>query len=207
MKLILGWVGYLIMYFLTENLIPFDRCHVIHSKVDDLIPFNEYFIIFYYLWYVLLVGSLLYFFLYDIESFRHLQIYIIVTQVIAMVVYVAYPSIQLGRPDLATYPHHNFCTWLVGIIYSADTPTGVCPSLHVGYSLGIASTWLKKKDAPVWTKILVVFLVIMICLSVMFVKQHSFVDVVAALPMCVIAEIIAFHRWYRQKLSQKAEKS
>ena len=30
LKLLLGWVGYFILYFLTENLIPVEKCHVIH---------------------------------------------------------------------------------------------------------------------------------------------------------------------------------
>jgi len=44
--LLLGWVGYFLLYFLTENLIPAENCHVIYSPLDDLIPFNEYFLIF-----------------------------------------------------------------------------------------------------------------------------------------------------------------
>ena len=45
--LILGWVWYMAMYFLTENLIPESKCHVIHSVVDDWIPFVEYFVLLY----------------------------------------------------------------------------------------------------------------------------------------------------------------
>ena len=34
----------------------------------------------------------------------------------------------------------------------------------------------------------------MVCISVAFVKQHSVVDIFAALPVCVLAEWIAFHK-------------
>lgn len=192
--LIAGWIWYLLMYVLTEHLIPESRCHVVHCHMDDIIPFNEYFVIFYVSWYVLIVGSLLYFFLYDIKSFKSLQIFIIITQVIAMTTYIVWPSVQYLRPD--HFARDNFCTRLLGLIYSVDTPTGVCPSLHVGYSIGIASTWLKKKDATKLLKAGIVVLVILICMSVNFVKQHSFVDVVAALPMCLIAEILVFGKNY-----------
>ncbi|MBP3824991.1 MAG: hypothetical protein ILA11_04595, partial [Butyrivibrio sp.] len=57
--LLLGWVGYLIMYVVTERFIPVSRCHVVHCLLDDLIPFNEYFIIFYVSWYIFMVLSLL----------------------------------------------------------------------------------------------------------------------------------------------------
>ena len=46
-KLLGGWLVYFALYFLTENLIPASACHVVHSAVDDLIPFNEYFLLFY----------------------------------------------------------------------------------------------------------------------------------------------------------------
>ena len=42
-KLLLGWVGYFALYFLTENLIPAERCHPVHMWLDDVIPFNEVF--------------------------------------------------------------------------------------------------------------------------------------------------------------------
>ena len=50
LKLLLGWVFYFVMYFITENLIPAERCHPIHCALDDLIPFNEFFVIFYVGW-------------------------------------------------------------------------------------------------------------------------------------------------------------
>ena len=40
-KLLGGWLVYFALYFLTENLIPLERCHVIHCALDDMIPFCE----------------------------------------------------------------------------------------------------------------------------------------------------------------------
>ena len=92
LKYLLGWIGYFILYFLTENLIPPERCHPVHCALDDLIPFWEGFAVAYVFWYVLIVFSLLYFALYDPDSFRKLMIYIIVTQIVAMAVYILYPT-------------------------------------------------------------------------------------------------------------------
>ena len=58
--LLAGWIGYFSLYFITEKLIPAEKCHVIHCALDDLIPFNEFFAIFYVLWYLLVFGSLAY---------------------------------------------------------------------------------------------------------------------------------------------------
>ena len=198
LKLLLGWVVYFLFYFLTENFIPVESCHVIHSALDDLIPFNEFFFIPYCFWYLLIVISLGYFALYDVENFRNLQTFIIITQVVAMTVYILYPSVQNLRPT--EFARDNFFTWLAGIIYTFDTPTGVCPSLHVAYSLGIGSCWLKEKSASKLWKGFVVFSVILISLSTAVVKQHSVVDIAAALPVGLLAEILVFGKYWKNKL-------
>ena len=198
LKLLLGWVGYFVLYFLKENLIPAEKCRPVHMWLDDVIPFCEYFLIPYVFWYLLIVVSLGYFLLYHVDSFKRLQTYIIVTQVAAMAIYILFPSRQDLRP--AEFPRDNFLTQCIGILYSLDTNTGVCPSLHVAYSLGIASVWTKEKGAPIPWKIFVVAAVILICLSTMFIKQHSAVDFFAALPVCLLAEYIVYGR--REKASQ-----
>lgn len=145
LKLLWGWVGYFVLYFLTENLIPLENCHVIHCWLDDIIPFCEWFFIPYSFWYLLVAGALFWYALYDTDCFRKLMTYIIITQVVAMAVYILYPSCQMLRPDV--FERDNFLTRCLGLIYRFDTNTGVCPSLHVAYSLGIASVWLRDKRA------------------------------------------------------------
>ena len=197
LKLLLGWVGYFILYFLTENLIPVEKCHIIHCGLDDIIPFCEWFLLPYVFWYALIVFSLGYFALYDVDSFKKLQTFIIITQVCAMVVYILYPNCQNLRP--AEFPRDNFLTDCIGFLYAFDTNTGVCPSLHCAYSIGIASVWLKAKDVSKLWKVFVVIAVILICLSTMFIKQHSAVDFFAALPVCLLAEILVFKVFYKKK--------
>ena len=73
-----GWIVYFLLYFLTENLIPAENCYPVWCKLDDIIPFNEWFVLFYVGWYVLIVLSLGYFLLYNIENFKGLQTYIMI---------------------------------------------------------------------------------------------------------------------------------
>lgn len=200
LKLLLGWVVYFIFYFLTENFIPEESCHVIHCKLDDIIPFNEFFFIPYTFWYLLIVISLVYFALYNPDNFRNLQKYIIITQVVAVAVYIIYPSVQHLRPT--EFARDNLFTKVAQIIYSFDTPTGVCPSLHVAYSLGIGSTWLKEKSASKLWKSFVVFSVILISISTAFVKQHSCVDILAALPVGLLAEYLVFGKYWKAKFKK-----
>ena len=194
LKLLLGWVGYFILFFLTENLIPAERCTPVHTWLDDVIPFCEWFLIPYVFWYVLIVISLGYFLLYNVDSFKRLQTFIIVTQVVAMVIYIVFPNRQDLRP--LEFPRDNFLTQCIGLLYKADTNTGVCPSLHVAYSIGIASVWLKQKEISKLWKAFVAVAVVLICLSTMFIKQHSAVDFFAALPVCLLAEGIVYGKDY-----------
>ena len=196
LKLLFAWVGYFILYFITERFIQPERCYIVHCALDDIIPFWEVFLIPYVFWYLLVAGSLLYFALHNPNSFRKLMTYVIVTQIIAMAVYMIFPNRQNLRPDF--FPRDNLLTKGVKLIYALDTNTNVCPSLHVGFSLGIASVWLREKEASRSIRAFVLVCVILICMSVVFIKQHSVVDIFAALPMCFLAEVIAFH-WPFQK--------
>lgn len=198
----LDWIGYFTLYFLTENLIPVERCHPMHCFLDDLMPFCEYFAIFYVFWYALVFGYLVYYLLYDIDKFKKLQIFIMVTQIIAMLCYILYPSRQDLRPEV--FPRENFLTAVMAFIYSFDTSTGVCPSLHVAYSMGILSVCLKDETVSKLWKVALVVIVILICLATAFVKQHSMVDVFAALPVSLVAEIVVYGKSYwKPKLSKK----
>jgi hypothetical protein len=90
------------------------------------------------------------------------------------------------------FPRENIFTYIINILYTADTNTNVCPSLHVAYSIGIASAWFKEKSASMGKKIFILLFAITICASTTFIKQHSIVDAFVALPMCVLAEWFAF---------------
>ncbi len=194
LKLLGGWIVYFILFFLTENLIPAEKCHPVHCALDDVIPFHEAFVVPYVLWYALIVGSLLFFMLYDTESFKKLSLFIMITQALAMAAYILYPTRQDLRPEF--FERDNILTRLVGFIYAFDTNTGVCPSLHVAYSVGIASVWLKSRDARPAFKGFIVLMALIISAATAFVKQHSVVDIFAALPVCAAAEAILYGKSY-----------
>ena len=193
-KLWLTWAVYFCLFFLTENLIPAEKCHPVHCFLDDIIPFNEYFLVFYCGWYVLGFGSLVYYFFYDVQRFRELDLYIFTTQMAAMACYIFWPSRQDLRPEV--FPRENVFTWIMGLIYTFDTNTGVCPSLHVAYSLAIVSVMVKDDQLKKPFKVLVTCFCLMVCLSTAFVKQHSVVDIIAALPVVLLGELLIYGKTY-----------
>jgi hypothetical protein len=203
LKLLGGWLVYFALYFLTENLIPIERCHPIHCALDDRIPFVEYFAVFYVGWYAFVFGALLYYLLVDVESFRGLSKFILVTQLVAMICYILFPSRQDLRPE--SFTRDNLFTQTMAFIYSFDTSTGVCPSLHAAYSFGVCSTVLKDRLVSQAGKWGVCLFTLMVCLAVCFVKQHSALDVAAAIPLGLLAETIAYGKsWWLPRLQRRA---
>ena len=192
MKLLISWPLYFLAFLLTERWIPYDRCSVIYSKLDAVIPFCEYFFIPYVLWYGLVAGSLVYFMLYRIKSFQYLQKYIIILEIVAITVYILFPNRQDLRP--AQFTRDNFFTQAVKLLYRVDTSTNVCPSMHVAFSVAIASVWTKEENVSRTVKTAIVILAVLVCLSTVFLKQHSVVDGYAAIVVCLLAEWIVFRK-------------
>ena len=200
LKLLGGWIVYIALYFITEYLNPNNSGTAVSCSLDYKIPFLEIFVIPYVGWYLLIALSLLYFALYNVENFKRLQIFIIVTQVAAMIIYIIFPNFQPLRPDV--YPRDNFLTDIVALLQTADTNSNVCPSLHVAYSIGIASIWLKEKDAKGWVKTFVVIFCILVCLSTAFIKQHSVIDGLVAIPVCILAEFISCRGYWKERFKK-----
>ena len=106
----------------------------------------------------------------------------------------------LERVTATNYIGTYLLTRLMAFIYAFDTPTGVCPSLHVAYSMGIAAVWCRTRGASRPWKAFAVLSAVLISISTAFVKQHSVVDILAAIPVGALADYLVFgptrlHRW------------
>ena len=191
--LLLYWLGYLLSFIFIERLTPAAYHHPVWCKLDDYIPFCEWFIFPYMSWHVSLVWMSLYTLAYDIPAFKRFMWNLIVTTVIAVATYIIWPNEQQLRPDLSTLGRSNILTWATGIIYSVDTNTNVCPSLHCigGFAILFAALDMPRFRKPGWVVFFVIF-ALMICASTVFMKQHSIVDFFAALPVTLIGWLAVY---------------
>ena len=190
-----GWLVYFTLYYLTERFIPSGEGYQVECFLDHIIPFCEYFIVPYVLWYALIVGSLIYFALYNPKNFKNMQTFLILVQMMAMVIYIVFPNYQDLRPE--AFENENIFTYITGRIYQVDTNSNVCPSMHVAFSIGMASTWIREKSAAKWVRVCIVLFCATVCISVAFVKHHSVLDIFAAIPLCMFAEWFTF--WRKKK--------
>ena len=134
--LLLFWPVFGLLFSMVEKDVFNPVYTAVHSPLDDMIPFCEWFMIPYMFWFVFLVGMIAYLLLFDVPAFRRFQYFVMLTYGVTMLVYIIYPTKQELRPDV--FPRDNFMTRFIANFYAFDTNTNVCPSLHVVGSMAVA---------------------------------------------------------------------
>ncbi|MDO4961057.1 MAG: phosphatase PAP2 family protein [Eubacteriales bacterium] len=194
LKYLMFWPVYLMSFAVLERVFVHDYYHPVHCFIDDLIPFCEYFLIPYCLWFVELLAIQLYTLLYDIDEFKNFIKYLTISFMGTLLIYIIYPTCQEMRVE--EYARSNIFTYLVQLIYSVDTNTNVCPSLHViGAVAVMISTFRAKGLNKPLIRVGIAVLTILISMSTVFLKQHSFVDVICAIPVCLITYMIIYRSY------------
>ncbi|HIT40674.1 MAG TPA: phosphatase PAP2 family protein [Candidatus Caccovicinus merdipullorum] len=185
-------VFYLIGFFTLEMLVP-EPQYVIHSVIDDWIPFNEWFVLPYFLWYLWVPGFLLYFMLRERDSFLRLAFIMFAGMTICLIIYALWPNgLQLRREIEAD----NFCADIVRFLRAVDTPNNVCPSIHVSSTVAIHIV-ICRSDAfrnVRFFRLLSWTVSVLICLSTMFIKQHSAIDVFWGWLLSLLLGAVAYRK-------------
>ena len=90
------------------------------------------------------------------------------------------------------YDFHTLSGNLLKFVQTVDTPKSVFPSMHVYVTLVLQYTLeMQKKLVPAWGIWVGRVLAVLIVLSTMFTKQHSAVDVTAAIVMFAVLALAA----------------
>lgn len=182
---------YVYIFFTLENT-DYEKTTIIHMPLDDIIPFCRFFIIPYLIWFIYMTFSIIFFFFYSRREFIRYASFLIIGMTISLAMYAFFPSeLELRPVDLDT---SDIFGYLVGVIYKTDTPTNVCPSIHClnSFATHIAIRkcgFFKKRPALIWLSFI---LMILICLSTLFLKQHSVYDVIGAALLAVVLYIIIY---------------
>ncbi len=188
--LLLYWVIEIPLFFLVERL-PLER-HVVFCALDEQIPFCEIMIVPYVLWFLCCVFMTVYTLFRDVPGFRRFMRYMIVTALASFAFYVFWPSYFPGQPD--PVPGNSVFTRLVELVYRWDEPVNIFPSEHVIVALGMAFAALhsRKLRRPAFS-VPFTALQLLICCSVVFVKQHSALDVLGALPVAALGWFTCYY--------------
>ncbi|MDD3173113.1 MAG: phosphatase PAP2 family protein [Herbinix sp.] len=197
------WFNYL-EHAVTRNFT------IIHSKLDDLIPFNELFIIPYFIWFAYIFTTVAYFFLTSKQDFYKCCAYLFTGMTICLIIYTFFHNGHDLRVDLNSLGRSNIFIDMLAKIYSVDTPTNVFPSIHVFNSVGafIAINKSERLHKIRWFQWFALILTVMICLSTVYLKQHSVLDVFGALILNIILYVIVYiPSWVKVTKKTKQELS
>lgn len=188
--LLLYWPIYGLTFLFLERGLTLNY-HPVVSPFDAKIPFCEFFVFPYYFWFVFLIGMQFYTGFFDIPAFKKMMYFIMITYTVTSVIYIIYPTMQELRPT--EFERNNICVMIVRALYDFDTNTNVCPSLHVIGSFAVLFTsWQCKSFKTFWWQLGFVSATVLICLSTVFLKQHSIIDIWTALILCAIAYPFAY---------------
>lgn len=190
---------YQLLFFVVEKF-DLDFTYL-HHWLDDYIIFNEFFIIPYISWFFYLGFSLFYFALEkerESEYFDYLLL-LFGGMTLCLIINMLWPTALNLRPK--EFPRDNIFTSIVRLLHKVDTPTNVCPSIHV-YATLIAHLCLINWSnfGKKWqNRAISFFIMSMIVLSTVYLKQHSVIDVFWGL-ILGFALYLPYNRFFKDKL-------
>lgn len=207
---LLYFIPYLIYFELLEAFaVP---KFIIHCPLDDWIPFHEGFVIPYFAWFPMLAVSLGYFLFHSRRDFLDLCFIMFTGMTICLLIYTVLPNGLQLRPAVV---RDNLLARIAGMLYAIDTPTNVCPSIHVSSTVTIMIIVMRyqKFSHAALVKGFTLLCGIAVCLSTVVLKQHSVIDVVlGGLLTLILYKVCMQTDWmkylrklpYRKLLSRKS---
>ena len=182
---------YLLGFVLVEQVV--EPRYIIWCPLDDLIPFCEYFIVPYATWFVELAVIPLLLLKYDRKQYYYLCAVMFTGMTLCLGLYLIFPN---GLDLRVEITRQNIFADLVRLIQAVDTPTNVCPSIHVASAmamdLAICRSVLGQRR---WVRMLANSVFVLICLSTVFLKQHSVIDIFWGVAVTAVLHLVFSRRF------------
>lgn len=197
--LVLYFPIYVLTFFIIEKYTPTSGYWVTDLPLDDYIPFVPGFAVFYVIWYPLFVMVGIPTLIRDGEAFKRWMYYLMVVLTGTLIFDVLVPNGQHLRPENVHVD--GLGTWIMSIIWAADTPTNVFPSMHVLGCIGDIICCFDSKVFKPWHRAVITVLCVLCMASTVLVKQHAFIDTVGALAVAIPVALIV---WRKRIFKHKA---
>ena len=184
------FIPYLIIFELLETFVV--PKYYIHCFIDDMIPFHESFVIPYFTWFPLLAISLCYFLFHSRKEFLELCFMMFTGMSICLFIYMILPN---GLDLRVNITHTNWLADIARLLQQIDTPTNVCPSIHVAITIAICFVVCRSHlfQHPFLVKSACLIISVFICISTMVLKQHSFIDVILGFALSSLLYYVTYH--------------
>lgn len=187
--LILAFYCIQLLLYETSKIISTDW-HVIDMKIDELIPFCKYFIVFYFTYYFFPPIQLYLMSYNDKRKFYKILISVLLSIIVSNICFWVY-QVKMVRPEITG---NDFFSSLVRWIYGMDKGALNCfPSIHAIMGTLMVISGFKTKGFPKWFQITSIVFGVGCIMSTVFVKQHYFIDmVVGTIIMLVFYLLVNF---------------
>ncbi|HPU62751.1 MAG TPA: phosphatase PAP2 family protein [Mobilitalea sp.] len=183
---------YMIWFTYLERSVT--RFTPVYSKLDNYIPFMEIFVIPYLLWFAYIFVTVAYFFFTSRKDFYKCCAFLFIGMTICLTIYTLWPNGHYLRVNIDALGRDNIFLRIVRLLYTIDTSTNVFPSIHVYNSIGamIAIRKNERLRGIKWLQISAFILTVLICMSTVFLKQHSILDVFGAIVLSLIMYAVVY---------------
>ena len=176
----------------------------INFSLDQKIPLIPSFIYIYNTFYPFIFLAFYFLFKNDEETYFKGIISGIIGFLLCDIIYLYFPTIMQRSIIPETT---NFITdFVLRITYFFDTPALNCfPSIHCLFCFQVIFSYLKTKSIKGKHKIPIVVISLLIIISTVLVKQHYAVDIIGALLVCIITNLLVDITNIYSKLKTKIE--
>ena len=163
-----------------------NKIHNVKRPVDDKIPFLPWTVLPYCFWFPLIAIYPLVVFQTDPYSYCGYLITMVIEIVLSVVCYLIYPT-SFQRP----VPPNSFWGNFIKFVYHGSYRGLNCaPSLHCSSCFLVICVSFTCVGMNLWIRIFTISIAIMIVLSTLTTKQHTFIDVLTAVPLFLISRIL-----------------
>lgn len=198
--------GYLLLYLAVFRWQELHLTPVVwvHTPLDDRIPFCEYAILPYLAWFGWIPLTLFALLRGPRTDFMRLCLPLFAGMALALTCYMLLPTGLALRPPIVE--GEGLCAALVRWLYATDTPTNVCPSIHVFNSVTLALAYGRSRIFAGarwrWMRLAAYGLCAAICASTLLLKQHSCIDAALGLVLALAMDYAASALW-RHKATER----
>ncbi|PKM62194.1 MAG: hypothetical protein CVU97_06300 [Firmicutes bacterium HGW-Firmicutes-21] len=180
------------------------RFYLVSSPIDDYIPFCEWFVLPYVTWYFYIIAVLIYTLVKGKREFLKASGMIMGCMFLSMLITTIFPSgiSESIRPDFTALGRDNILIDIVKYLYSIDSPPRVVmPSMHAGVAAALFIVVMKAESlkGKTWIKAGSFLLSFSICLSIVLIKQHSYLDGIAGVALAILLYFIVYKIIFRIK--------
>ena len=171
----------------TRVFLPYLAVHNMTIPADHAIPFIPQWIVIYFLSYVSWLVSAV----WILEEGKPHGYRFACAYMLALLISGAIFLIYPGTMERAALNGGGLWVDWMRFLYWIDSPTNLCPSLHVLISYFCWRGTLGCRRIPRWYQWFNLVFLVLVCCSILFVKQHALVDIPVALVVGELAVQLA----------------